>query len=50
MAKELQVLIRSDQLTEEELKRIKEALESSEGWQLTGNEEDDFYCAVSIGK
>jgi hypothetical protein len=48
MAKEIQVIICSDEASDEELKHIKEALELSEGWQITGDEDDDFYLVVSI--
>ena len=49
MSKKIQVLISSDDASKEELERIKEALETQEGWQITGDEEDDFYMVVSIG-
>ena len=48
--KKLEVWIRSDDMPKEDLEYVKDALESQEGWQITGHEEgrDDFHCKVTI--
>ena len=48
--KKLVVCISSPEMTAEELEWIRNHLECSEGWQITGDEDRDFYMVVSIDR